>query len=481
LPTKSKLGTYKVLVIRGNIRHILVLFLISACCFFLSEGAAQTVQPSVPQPSIRLAQPTGPNQSSPPVTITLQDALDRARKYDPQYLSAVTDAAVAGEDRVQAKAALLPSVNATTQYLGTQGNGVLSSGRFVSNDGVHVYRAWGVLHQDLSADTFLQTGLRRASAAEAVAQAKQEIARRGLNVTVTNSYYALVVAQRKFATAQQALQQAQRFLNITRQQENAGQTAHSDVVKAEIQYQQQSQAFDESNLAMENARLNLAVLLAPTLDENFNVVDNLDAAQALPDFPEARAMAERENPELRVAAETLRQANLDRSMAKAAFFPSLTVDLDYGIEANHFALRSTVAASPEAGRLPNLGYFLTANLTMPVWDWGALRSKLHQTDYKKRQAEAELSGAQRQMLSNLYADYNEASVARSAVETLRRAADLAVESLRLTNLRYQAGESTALEVVDAQNTLTQARNAYDDAQVRYRVALATLQTLTGTF
>ena len=60
-------------------------------------------------------------------------------------------------------------------------------------------------------------------------------------------------------------------------------------------------------------------------------------------------------------------------------------------------------------------------------------------------------------------------------------ADLAAESLRLTKLRYQAGESTALEVVDAQNTLVQARNAYDDAQARYRVALADLQTVTGSF
>jgi len=38
-----------------------------------------------------------------------------------------------------------------------------------------------------------------------------------------------------------------------------------------------------------------------------------------------------------------------------------------------------------------------------------------------------------------------------------------------------------LEVVDAQTTLTQARNAYDDGLVRYRVALAALQTVTGSF
>ena len=44
----------------------------------------------------------------------------------------------------------------------------------------------------------------------------------------------------------------------------------------------------------------------------------------------------------------------------------------------------------------------------------------------------------------------------------------------------EAGDATVLEVVDAQTTLIQARNAYDDGLVRYRVALAALQTLTGT-
>jgi outer membrane protein TolC len=35
--------------------------------------------------------------------------------------------------------------------------------------------------------------------------------------------------------------------------------------------------------------------------------------------------------------------------------------------------------------------------------------------------------------------------------------------------------------VDAQNTLTAARDAFDDGQARYKIALANLQTLTGTF
>jgi outer membrane protein TolC len=77
--------------------------------------------------------------------------------------------------------------------------------------------------------------------------------------------------------------------------------------------------------------------------------------------------------------------------------------------------------------------------------------------------------------------YNEALTARAAVDSLRRVAELSAESLRLTILRYQAGESTALEVADAQNTFVQSRNAADDAEARYRLAIAQLQTLTGSF
>ena len=93
----------------------------------------------------------------------------------------------------------------------------------------------------------------------------------------------------------------------------------------------------------------------------------------------------------------------------------------------------------------------------------------------------ELSQAQRAAVANLYSMYNEALGANAAVENGQRVSDLASESLRLTLLRYQAGESTALEVIDAQNTLVQARDSHNAAQARYRVALADLQTLTGTF
>jgi len=255
----------------------------------------------------------------------------------------------------------------------------------------------------------------------------------------------------------------------------------SDVIKARIQSQQQTQTFTEAALSLDTARLNLSVLLFPDFSENFEVVDDLSASPVLPPFADVNAMAGRNNPDLLAAQAALAAANQDVRIARFGLLPSIAVEADYGIEANEFALHSKIAAQPELGVLPNLGYAVTVNLSVPVWDWGAQLSRVHQNEARAQAAKTSLSQAQRQMLANLYAKYNESLVAKTVLDNARDVADLAAESLRLTNLRYGAGESTALEVVDAQNTLVQARNAFDDAGVRYRVALADLQTLTGGF
>lgn len=445
----------------------------------LAQALPQAPTPA--QAAFELAQPEPPANTNAPTTITLQDAIGRARKYYAQYRAAETTAQLAQENRVQARASLLPSISYTQQYLGTQGNGTLPTGRFVTNDGVHVYRAWAVLHQDIPAVFFTAAPYRRAVAGVALAQAQAEIARRGLTVTVTSSYYGLIVAQRKYASAQQGLEQTRRFLETTEELEKGREVAHADVLKAQLQFNQQRLAFQEAQLGMENARLALAVLLSPNLNENFTTIDDLDTAPVLPSLAELQEMAARGNQNVRSAVEALKQARIDVGVARADFFPTFTLDVDYGIEANAFALRSTVAANPEKGSLPNLGYFITAGMNIPIWNWGATGSRLHQAEYNRRQAQVNLSQAQREALSNLYAYYNEAKVAESEVGTLRSDVGIASETLRLATLRYKAGVAIQLEVLDAQNALNASRYALASGEARYRIALATLQTLTGDF
>ena len=445
-----------------------------------AHASGEQPAPPLPSSNSALQQAAGAGKSAPEA-ITLKDAIARAQKISSPYLSTVTDAQFAHEDYRQARNAMLPTIGYTQQYLGTQGNGKTPNGRYVTNDGVHVYRNWGVFHQDFPAGYFSAASYKRAAASAALADAKGEIARRGLVVTVTKAFYTLIAAQRKYASAQDTVAQAQRFLDDTKKLESGGEAAHADVVKAQLQLGQQKVALQEAELAMNNAHLALSVLVSPTFDENFTAVDDMDHAPVLPGLPEVKDLAARENQDIRAALETLKQAKQDVTIARSGFFPTLSFDADYGIEANALALHSRMAAMPQAGVLPNLGYFITGTLNLPVWNWGTTRSKLKQAEFRRRQAEVDLTQTQREALSNLYSYYNEASAARSESQTLRETADFAAESLRLTTLRYQAGEATALEIVDAQNALATARNAFDDGQARYWVALATLQTLTGHF
>jgi outer membrane protein TolC len=144
------------------------------------------------------------------------------------------------------------------------------------------------------------------------------------------------------------------------------------------------------------------------------------------------------------------------------------------LQANQLALHD-----PDGHNL--FGSSVVAQLTIPIWNWGINKSKVKQAELELQQAKNDLSLTQRTLLSNMESYYLEAQVATSQIGSLRESMTDSVENLRLTRLRYTAGESSAQEVVDAQSLLVQARNAYDDGLVRYRLALANLQTLTGAF
>jgi outer membrane protein TolC len=250
--------------------------------------------------------------------------------------------------------------------------------------------------------------------------------------------------------------------------------AHSDVIKAELQARQQERELQNAELEMNRSRLELAVLIFPDFNQNFSAIDNLQTPEPLPALSEIQTLAGRKNPDLAAAMAAMRQASQEVKVAWYGFFPSLSLDYFYGIDANQFAVQA-----PNGTR--NLGYAASASLQLPLWNWGASRSKVRQANLRRDLARVELSFTQRRLLANLQAFYDEAQTARSQMDSLNQSAELAAESLRLTTLRYEAGEATVLEVVDAQNTLTAARNAFNDGRVRYWVGIANLQTLTGAF
>jgi outer membrane protein TolC len=419
-----------------------------------------------------LAAAPAAGQTAPPdAPLTLQAVLDRARANSQQFRSAQLASDLAAEDKKQARAALLPSVGAFSQYIYTQPNGT-PSGVWVPNDGPRVYATWLNVHGDVFS-LAKWAEYRGAAAAAAVARARADVAGRGLVATIVTNYYGLVAAQRKLANAQQGLREAQQFLDITQKQEAGGEVAHSDVIKAQIQVAQRTREAQDAELALLRSRLGLSVLVFPDFRDAFSVVDDLQTTAPLLPLADLKTAAVGNSPDVRVAEASVQQETIGVGVARGGVLPSLSFDYFYGINANQFA-----TYDPEGHRL--LGSVAQVQLNVPLWNWGAAQSKLKQARLRVQAARSDLSLAQRQLQASVSTFHREAEIARDQVASLRDSLDLSTESLRLTLLRYQAGEVSVLEVVDAQTTLIQARNAYDDGLVRYRVALAALQTLTGT-
>jgi outer membrane protein TolC len=412
------------------------------------------------------AQATAPGGS--PLQLTLQDALARARKNSVQFQSALTDSAIARQDKWQAGAALLPSVTYNNQAWYTQAKN--NAPIFIANNAVHEYLSQGNIHESL--DLASVSGFRHASALAAAAKARAEIASRGLVVTVVGDYYALAAAQQKVLSAQKAADEGDRFFKLTRDLEHGGEVAHSDVIKAELQAQERWRALQEAQLGLLNARLDLAVLIFPDFNDNYEVTDDLHASVPLPTLGEVQQQAAKDNPDVRTALESVRAAGFDVTGARAGYLPSLSFDYWYGIDAPQFAVNGP-------GGVSNLGSSALGTLSLPIWNWGTTQSRIKQAELRRAQAKRELSLAQRKLLAEIKSLYSEAETAMNELGGLSRSAELAEESLRLTTLRYKGGEATVLEVVDAQTTYAQSNAAYQDGAVRYRVALANLQTLTG--
>ncbi len=428
-----------------------------------------------------MAQAPAPSAPAQPAALSLDDAIRLAEANEPAFAAAAAESRATALERRDAKAALLPSVVYHNQYLYTQSNHAksapaASSGGtseslpiFIANNAVHEYISQGSVTENIGLAGVAAVRLADANAARA--QAEAEVARRGLVATVVGLYYSLRSGQEKLAVAQRALDEANHFVDVTQKRESARESAHADVIKARLGQQQRARDMAEAKLDGEKARLELGVLLYPDPATPFTVADE-QAPPLLPDQQTVETAANANNPELRSALASLAMSKAATASAWAGLAPDLSLNYSYGIDAPQFAKRS-----PDGTR--NLGYSATATLDIPIWDWLTAERKVKEAHIRAQATQVALTAAQRRLLADLTEFYHEAEVARQELASLDQSVADARESLRLTNLRYVNGEGTVLDVVDAQNTLVTAENAQVDGMVRYHVALAQLQTLTG--
>jgi len=417
---------------------------------------------------------------SVPVTISLSEAIRRAQANEPIFAASLAARKSADIDRYLAKTALLPSVIYHNQMLYTQPNGQTSPGGqigapqsapvFVANNAIHEYTSQASINETIGLKQFADVKVASANAARA--SAELEIARRGLVASVVSLYYQVSATETKRRLLADALQEASIFTNLTQKREAAREVAHADVVKAQLQQLQRQRDLSDADVAADKARLELAVLLFPDPRTQYST-EPPGAPPVLASRDEMNRLASINNPEIRSALAGVRAGNAGVTSARAAYLPDLALNFSYGIDAPQFAKRG-----PD--EVKNLGYSISGTLDIPVWDWFATQKRVRQSEIQRDAAKVSLTAAHRRLIATLEEAYAEASVAQRQLSLLDQSVSAAAESLKLTKLRYAAGESTALEVVDAQNSYLSAETAQTDGVVRYQSALAGLQLLTGT-
>lgn len=420
------------------------------------------------------------SQTSPtPLAISLDEAIRRAQANDPAFATASAGSRISALDRSIARAGMLPTVTYFNQGLYTEPNGGYAQSalgalepqpKFIANNGIREYISQAVVNETLGLSR--AAAIRRADAAAAQAAAELEVSRRGLVAAVTGLFYGLAAANNKLIAARRAREEAADFTKITTEREQARESAHADVIKAQLVEQQRVRDLSDATLAAEKARLELAVLLFPDPHTPYT----LALPQGQPELAsraDVGQAAAKNNPELKSAMAALSISDADVMAARAAYLPDVLLNVAYGIDAPQFAVNGP-------NHVQNLGYSASVTVDVPIWDWFSTAHKVRQSEIRRDATKVALTATQKHLIAQLDEAYNEASVARDQLTSLDQSVSTAGESLRLTRMRYQGGEATVLEVVDAQGAFLTAENAREDGRVRYETALAALQTLTGT-
>ena len=419
------------------------------------------------------------NSAHTPSALTLEQAIALAQVNEPVFVAAVAERRATALERTNARNALLPTVISHNLAIYTQPNGVAASriGQtagadspvFIANNAIREYASQAVIDERIGLGQV--AAIRSATATALRAEAEAEIARRGLVVVVTSLFYAVQGAASKADVASEALTEANHFLEITQKREQAREVAHADVLKAQLQQQQREREVADARLQATRARVELGVLLYPDPLTAYTI--DVPAYPApMPARAEIETLARQNNPEIRSATAGLQVAQANTFTSKAALTPDLALNYTYGIDATNFGVNG-----PDG--IHNLGYSMSATLDIPVWDWLGSERKIKASKLREGAAKVALTAAQRRLLANLEEFYAEADLAVQQLHSLDASVVTAREGLRLINLRYVDGESSALEVVDAQAAVIAAETAEIDGQLRYQMARAQLQTLTG--
>jgi len=371
-----------------------------------------------------------------------------------------------------ARGALFPSVDLSAgKNRSSQGTGSSSSSLSNASSGIRdTYST--TLGVSWEADLWgkLRDGLAANQASAEASLADMAAIRLSLQSELVQNYLQLRVMDEQKRLLEATVAAYQRSLTMTENQYRAGVSGKDAVAQAQTQLK--STQADLIDLVWQRAQLEnaIAVLLGKAPAE-FALADSKDIP-ALPQVPVAlpSQLLER-RPDIASAERKVMSANASIGVARAAYFPDLTLSMSGGYSSSSFN---------DWISLPNRFWSVGPQLAMTLFDGGQRSAEVDRTVAVYDQTVAQYRQSVLDGFKEVENYLVQLDVYEDEAKVRGEALDAARESLRLTSNQYKAGLIAYLDVVNVQTTaLSNERSVLTLLQGRLVASVQLIAALGG--
>ncbi|HEY3740308.1 MAG TPA: TolC family protein [Bryobacteraceae bacterium] len=414
------------------------------------------------------------------LSINLQEALDRAFKYNLGTVQTGQSVRVARGERMIALSQLLPtlygSVRESVQQtdlaaLGFKSSTFKSSGgggpSFPSVIGPYNYfDVRATLNQtvfDLSRIHALHASDEREKAADFSARDARDL----VAMAAAGAYLQATAAANRIQVAEAAVRTAEAVHTQASDRLKNGLNARIDVTRTEVQLQTDRQRLRALRADLEKQKLVLARVIGLPLDQAFTLSDDF-AFAGLTGLTQADAIAKAkaERADVAAASAQVKAAEATYRSIRAAALPSLSVEADYG----------AIGVNPAQSH----GTFgVVGSLVVPIYTGQRLRGATEEASAaleQRRAQSAELQGRVEYEIRQAFIDLDSAA---DQVSLAGKNVELATDELRQSQDRFGAGVADTVEVVQAQQNVVQANNDLISATYEHNLAKVALARALG--
>jgi outer membrane protein TolC len=455
----------------------------------LQRPPVETGRQPVPAPRPRAANVPSPYYDYPFSSPTdkyqvlmVDDAVTLALSNASLYQQAYIEEQIAREDVRQARTAFLPQISLPLTYTGTTPSTLRNlddplTFSFVSASAINETTALLNVAGTIDLAGRLRAALSRSRALLEAANAGTRVARRELVLTTIDAYYALALTRQRRRLADETLALAEGFVGVAEALKERGEGEEGEVFRARTAAATQRDVLEQSRTA-EFAAMNLLRTLTgidfSTQIMTAQLTDNVPTAS---DFNNYTEDIVRSRPELAQLDAQAKAALAEARAARRELLPDLTYSLNGGFDAGDFR---------PVGRYAGGSAIISLNI--PVFNFGASRSRERQARLRSEQLDIQRELLLRQLRQEFYINRANALGAIERIRDVRVAAEAAQRNMTSVFMRYRTRKATILDVIDAQSSYAETRSAYYQAIVDYhtsRVRLEedparSLSAMTGT-